>query len=143
MLPTRRRQIYLNLPVNDLNRSVEYFTKLGFKFNPQFTDDTAACMVLNAEAYVMLLTETRFKDFTKKQLAPTRTHTEGIFALSAESRAEVDEFTDTALKLGGKPAMEPMDLGMMYARSFYDLDDHHWEIMWMDMSQAAAPGSGP
>lgn len=135
MLPTRSRMIFVNLPVKDLNRSVEYFTKLGFRFNPQFTDETAACMLLNEQAYVMLLTEKRFKDFTKKELASTRTHTEGIYALSAESRAEVDEFTDTALKLGGKPAIEPMDHGMMYARSFYDLDDHHWEVVWMDESQ--------
>lgn len=138
MLPTRSRMIFVNLPVRNLDRSVEYFTKLGFRLNPQFTDETAACMLLNEQAYVMLLTEKRFKDFTKRDIWPASTHSEGIFALSAESRAEVDEFADAALQLGGKTAMEPMDLGMMYARSFYDLDGHHWEIMWMDMSQVPA-----
>jgi uncharacterized protein len=126
------RQLYVNLPVRDLKQSIAFFTKLGFAFNTQMTDENAACMILSEQAFVMLLTEARFKDFTKKQLCDTRTHTEGLFALSCGSRAEVDEMVKTAVSAGGKHAMEPQDHGFMYGWSFYDLDGHHWEVLWMD-----------
>lgn len=132
MAANRSRKIFLNLPVKDLKRSIEFFTKLGFSFNPQFTDETGTCMILSEEAYVMLLTEKRFKDFTQKQLCDTRTHTEGLFALSCSSRAEVDELVNTAIAAGGKHAMDKQDHGFMYGWSFYDLDGHHWEVFWMD-----------
>lgn len=131
------RKIFVNLPVRDLNRSVEFFTRLGFTFNPQFTDESATCMIVSEEAFVMLLVEPRFRDFTDRQICDTSTRTEGIFALSAESRAEVDQMVDTALAGGGKVAKPPQDLGFMYLRSFYDLDGHHWEITHMDETAIA------
>jgi len=128
------RKIFVNLPVRDLKRSMAFFGKLGFEFNPQFTDESAACMIVSEEAFVMLLTEPRFKDFTKNELCNTRTHTEGLFALSCESRAEVDRMVSTAIEGGGKHAMPVMDMGFMYGWSFYDLDGHHWELVYMDTS---------
>jgi len=128
------RMIFVNVAVEDLDRSVEFFTKLGFAFDPRFTDETATCMIVNDEAFVMLLVESKFKEFTKKQLADTATQTEAIFALSAESREGVDELADTALEAGGAPANDPMEYGFMYGRSFQDLDGHIWEVIWMDPS---------
>ncbi|MFL5347342.1 MAG: VOC family protein [Hyalangium sp.] len=132
MPANRSRKIFVNLPVRDLKRSMEFFTKLGFAFNRQFTDDKAACMILSEEGYVMLLSEERFKDFAKKPISDSRTSTGGIFALSASSRAEVDEMVKTALASGGMRAAAPMDHGFMYGWSFFDPDGHHWEVMWMD-----------
>jgi len=132
MAANRARKLFVNLPVKDLKKSMEFFTKLGFTFNQQFTDHTAASMILSEEAYVMLLTEAKFKDFTKKPIADPRAVTGALFALSAESRAEVDELVKTALAAGGTHAAEPMDHGFMYGWSFYDLDGHHWEVFWMD-----------
>jgi len=133
----RSRKIFLNLPVRDLKRSIEFFTRLGFSFNPQFTDENAACMIVSEEAFVMLLVEARFKDFTRKQICDTRSQTEGIFALSAESRAEVDELVKTAIAAGGTHAADPIDHGFMYGWSFHDLDGHHWEVIYMDPSAVA------
>ncbi|WPB79579.1 VOC family protein [Archangium violaceum] len=132
MAANNSRKIFVNLPVKDLKRSIAFFTKLGFSFNPQFTDENATCMIISDEAFVMLLTEKRFKDFTKNQLCDTRTHTEGLFALSCSSKAEVDQMVKTAIAEGGKHAMDSQDHGFMYGWSFYDLDGHHWEVMWMD-----------
>ncbi len=132
MAANRSCKLFVNLPVRDLKRSIEFFTRLGFAFNSQFTDAIATCMILSEEAFVMLLTEARFKDFTKKQICDTRTHTEGLFCISTGSRAEVDALVKNALAAGGTPALEPQDHGFMYNWSFYDLDGHHWEVMWMD-----------
>jgi predicted lactoylglutathione lyase len=129
---TTPRKMFLNLPVADLDRSVAFFTALGFAFNPQFTDETATCMLVGEDAYVMLLTRPKFEDFTVKPLADAATATGAIVALSAASREEADAFADTALANGGSPAKEPMDMGFMYGRSFADPDGHHWEIFWMD-----------
>jgi predicted lactoylglutathione lyase len=118
--------------VKDLGRSVAFFTGLGFTFDERFTDETATAMVVNEQAVVMLLTEPKFKDFTKKELVDSRTHTETILALSADSREDVDAFADKALASGGSPANDPMELGFMYGRSFQDPDGHQWEIFWMD-----------
>jgi predicted lactoylglutathione lyase len=134
MAANRSRKIFVNLPVRDLKRSVEFFTRLGFSFNKQFTDDSATCMILSEEAYVMLLVEPRFRDFAKKPISDARTSTQGIFALSADSRAEVDELVKTAIAAGGTHAANPMDHGFMYGWSFFDVDGHHWEVMWMDPS---------
>src|SRR6266536_3250281 len=108
------RKIFVNLAVRDLNRSKEFFGKLGFNFNPQFSDEKAACMIVNEEAYVMLLTEPFFKTFTQRALCNTSSHTEGLFALSCSSRAEVDELVKKAVDAGGKHAMNPQDHGFMY-----------------------------
>lgn len=128
------RMLFLNLAVKDLDRSVKFFTELGFGFNAQFTDETATCMVISEQASVMLLVESRFKDFTKKDLCDPASHTEAITAVSAESREDVDALADKALAAGGKASNDPMDMGFMYARSFQDPDGHLWEVMHMDPS---------
>lgn len=132
------RKLFVNLAVRDLQRSVDFFTALGFTFNPHFTDASATCMIVSDEAFVMLLVEPRFKDFTTKQLCDTRTHVEGLFCLSASSRAEVDALVHKALAAGGAGAMPPQDHGFMYGWSFLDPDGHHWEVMWMDPSAIPA-----
>ena len=134
------RKIFVNLAVNDLARSVEFFDKLGFAFDPRFTDETGTCMVVSDDAFVMLLLEDRFSDFTEKHLADSKVQAEAIIALSAATREEVDELADKALAAGGGPAGDPQDLGFMYARSFLDPDGHQWELVWMDPS---ALESGP
>ena len=126
------RKIFVNLPVKDLERSMSFFKQLGFKFNPQFTDQTAACMVIADDIYAMLLTHTKFKTFTKKEIADATRVTEVLTALSFESRAQVNDFVDTALKAGAIESAEVQDHGFMYGRSFDDLDGHIWEIFWMD-----------
>ena len=132
MIENRPRKLFLNLPVRDLKRSTEFFTKLGFKFNAQFTDENATCMIISEEAFAMLLTEKFFKTFTKKEQCDTSRATEGMFALSCESREEVDAMVKTAIEAGGTHAMDAQDHGFMYGWSFYDLDGHHWEVVWMD-----------
>jgi uncharacterized protein len=128
------RKLFVNFPVRDLKKSMEFFSKLGFEFNPQFTDDKAACMIIGEDAFAMLLREEFFKTFTKRELCDTTRQNEALFALSCTSRAEVDELVKKAVAAGGKHAMDPMDHGFMYAWSFYDLDGHHWEVLWMDPS---------
>ncbi|MFJ6011426.1 VOC family protein [Streptomyces sp. NPDC092952] len=126
------QMIFVNLPVKDLERSKDFFGKLGYFSNPQFTDETTACVVISETIFVMLLTEERFRQFTKKEIADPATSTGVILALSAESRQKVDELADAALAAGGSPANDPMDYGTMYGRSFQDPDGHIWEVMWMD-----------
>ncbi len=125
-------KIFVNLPVADLDKSVEFFAKLGFKFNPQFTDKNATCMIIGRDIFVMLLVRDFFKTFTKKEIADAAKSTEVIVALSAQSRQKVDELADNALLAGAKPSNEPMDRGFMYGRSFQDPDGHLWEIFYMD-----------
>jgi predicted lactoylglutathione lyase len=135
MATTTSRMIFVNLAVEGLDRAVEFFTQLGFTFDPRFTDETATCMIVSDQAFVMLLVEDRFKDFTKKELADARAETETILALSAESREEVDELADKALEVGGSPASDPIEMeDFMYSRSFQDPDGHQWEVVWMDPS---------
>jgi uncharacterized protein len=134
------RLLFLNLPVRDLDASVAFFTKLGFAFDPKFTDESATCMIVSDQAYVMLLVEPRFAEFATKPVADARTTTEALICVSADSREGVDEFADAALAAGGSPAKDPQDFGFMYGRSFQDLDGHHWEVMWMD---PAAVEQGP
>lgn len=126
------RKIFVNLAVKDLERSMNFFKALGFGFNPQFTDDKAACMIISEEAYVMLLSEPFFRTFTKREPSDTTKVTEAMYALSCESKAEVDQLVRKAIDNGGSHAMDPMDHGFMYAWSFYDPDGHHWEVLWMD-----------
>jgi predicted lactoylglutathione lyase len=124
--------IFVNLPVQDLDASVDFFTKLGFTFNQQFTDENATCMVVSDQACVMLLVRRFFGTFTTKAVADASSATEVVLAVSAESREEVDTLVDQALALGGSPTTDPQDEGFMYGRSFYDLDGHAWEVIWMD-----------
>jgi len=126
------RKLFVNLPVRDLKASMEFFSKIGFEFNPRFTDERAACMIISEEAYAMLLTEPFFKTFIRRELCDTGRYTEGLFALSCGSRAEVDEMVKKAIAGGGKHAGDAQDHGFMYGWSFYDLDGHHWEVLWMD-----------
>jgi predicted lactoylglutathione lyase len=137
MADNHTRKMFVNLCVRDLKASMEFFGKLGFEFNRKFSDDKAACMVVNEEAYVMLLTEPFFRTFTEREICDTSSHTEGLFALSRGSRASVDEMVNKAVAAGGKHAKEPVDHGFMYGWSFYDLDGHHWEVFWMDPKAAA------
>ncbi|VXB13101.1 Glyoxalase [Arthrobacter sp. 9AX] len=125
-------QLFLNLPVQNLKRSVSFFTALGFTFNPDFTDENATCMVVNENAYVMLLVEAYFKTFTSKDVASTKGSAEAIIAYSVDSRDAVDEAVRTALANGGSPSQDPQDYGFMYNQSFQDPDGHLWEVFWMD-----------
>ena len=125
-------KIFVNLPVKDLARSRDFFSQLGYGFDDRFSDENAACLVISDDIFAMLLTEPFFKSFTKKEVADASTSTETMIALSADSRAQVDELADKALAAGGSFATDPQDHGFMYARSFYDPDDHHWEVVWMD-----------
>lgn len=131
-MPEKTRSIFVNLAVRDLRKSMDFFTALGFTFNPQFTDEKAACMIVSDKAFVMLITEPFFRTFTRREPCDTTTHTEALIALSCESKAEVDEIVRKAIDNGGAHAMDSMDHGFMYAWSFYDVDGHHWEVMWMD-----------
>ena len=128
------KQIYLNLPVKDLDKSVAFFTKLGFTFNPQFTDETASCMIIGENIYAMLLTEKKFKEFTKKEIADAKKTTEVLIAIDAESRAKVDEMVKNAIAAGGASYADPQDHGWMYQHSFEDLDGHQWEVLYADVS---------
>ena len=125
-------KIFINLPVKDLQKTITFFTKLGFSFNAQFTNEKATCMIINEEAYAMLLVEAFFKTFTPKTLADARQSTEVLLAFSTDSREKVDELFNTALEAGGSEVRATQDLGFMYSRSFNDLDGHIWEIFWMD-----------
>jgi hypothetical protein len=125
-------QMYLNLPVKDLDKTVEFFTALGFSFNPAFTDENATCMIINDDAYVMLLVENFFKTFTSKAVADASSTTEAIMAFSVDTREAVDEMVRKALASGGTPSQEAQDYGFMYSHSFQDPDGHLWEVMWMD-----------
>ncbi|WP_455359335.1 VOC family protein [Streptomyces sp. SYSU K21746] len=129
--------IFVNLPVKNLETTKGFWSKLGYSFNDQFSDENCACLVISDTIYAMLLTEPRFKDFTKKEIADSSKSTEVILCLSAESRAKVDELADGALGAGGFEASEPQDHGFMYGRSFQDPDGHIWEVMWMDPSAVA------
>ncbi len=132
MADVKARKMFVNLAVGDLEKSKAFFSALGFSFNPKFTDDNAACMIVSEDAYVMLLTQPFFKTFTRREVCDTSRYTEGLLALSCDSRSEVDALVKKALAAGGQRAMEPQDHGFMYGWSFYDLDGHHWEVFWMD-----------
>ncbi|MFF8383508.1 VOC family protein [Streptomyces kanasensis] len=133
------QMIFVNLPVKDLETAKAFWTELGFSFNPEFTDENAACLVISDTIFAMLLTEPFFKNFTKKELADASTTTETIIALSADSRARVDELVDKALAAGGSPANDTQEMGdAMYSRSFQDPDHHIWEVVWMDLEAMRA-----
>ena len=125
-------KIFVNLPVKNLSKSIEFFTRLGYTFNPQFTDETATCMIVSEDIYIMLLTEEKFKMFTKKEIADATHSTEAIICLSADSREKVDEMINKALEAGGTTPNEKQDHGFMYGWGYQDLDGHLWEVVWMD-----------
>jgi predicted lactoylglutathione lyase len=124
--------IFVNLPVKNLTQSIAFFTQLGYTFNPQFTDETATCMVVSDTIFVMLLTEAKFKSFTPKPVCDATQSTEVLICLSCQSRAEVDERVRTAVAAGGSTFNEAQDHGFMYAHSFQDLDGHIWELVYME-----------
>jgi len=128
------RNLYVNLPVKDLSRTVAFFTALGFSFDPKFTDENATCMIVNDSTSVMLLVEPFFATFTVKPLVDAHLATETLLALSVDSRAEVDDFVARAVAAGATEYAEPRDLGFMYQRAIADLDGHQWEVFHMDES---------
>lgn len=125
-------KLFVNIPISDLQRSIEFFEALGFSFNAQFTDATATCMLVGEDAYFMLLTKEKFSAFGKRQPSDPRKETSALFALSVNSREEVDAMVNKAVAAGGSPAADSFDHGFMYGWSFYDLDGYHWEVFWMD-----------
>jgi predicted lactoylglutathione lyase len=127
-------KIFVNLPVGDLGKSVAFFEKLGYRFNPQFTDETAACMVVSEDIFVMLLIHDKFKTFTPKAICDATKSTEVLTCLSCDSRAQVDETVRNAVAAGGTTYNEPQDHGFMYGHGFQDLDGHIWELIYMEPS---------
>jgi uncharacterized protein len=125
-------QIFVNLPVHNLDKSMEFFRKLGFSFNAEFTNDEAACMTVCDNIYVMLLTHEKFKDFTPKEICDAQRCTEVLVCLSSESREKVNELVRMAVAAGGSTYNEPQDYGFMYGHGFQDLDGHIWELVHMD-----------
>ena len=127
-------KIFVNLPVKNLNKSIEFFTKLGYRFNQQFTDETATCMIVTDDIFVMLSTEEKFKTFTPKEICDAKKSTEVLVCLSLESRAKVDEMVRKAVAACGSTYNEPQDHGFMYGHGFQDLDGHIWELIFMEPS---------
>ena len=125
-------KIFVTLPVKDLNKSIEFFTKLGFSFNQQFTDETATCMIVTDDIFVMLLTVEKFKTFTPNEICNAKKYTEVLVCLSLESRPKVDEMVRKAVVAGGATYNEPQDHGFMYGHGFQDLDGHIWELIYME-----------
>jgi predicted lactoylglutathione lyase len=135
--PTTPHKLFVNIPVSDLQRSIVFFEALGFAFNTQFTDASGTCMLVGEDAYFMLLDKRRFADFLKRPMGDPHKETSALFALSVNSRAEVDEMVSKAVAAGGSHAVDPQDHGFMYGWSFLDLDGHHWELFWMDPAVVA------
>ena len=132
-------KIFVNLPVKDLVKTKAFFAHLGYTFNPQFTNDDAACMVISEDIYAMLLTEPFFKGFIQKEIVDAKNATEVLVCLSAESRQAVDTMVSKAVEAGGKALPNKQEHGdFMYGWGYEDLDGHHWEVMWMDMGKTPA-----
>jgi len=127
-------KIFVNLPVKDLNKSVEFFTRLGYTFNAQFTDETATCMIVSDDIFVMLLTEPKFQSFTPKPICDARRNTEVLIALSCESRSHVREMVQKAVAAGGSTYNDEQDHGFMLQHGYQDLDGHIWEVVYMEPS---------
>jgi predicted lactoylglutathione lyase len=125
-------KIFVNLPVKDLPASMAFWRSLGYSFNEQFTDETAACMVISEDIFAMLLTHAKFKEFTPKSLCDATKSTEVINCLSCESRGAVDELVKKAASAGGRSYAESKDYGFMYQHGFEDLDGHIWELVYME-----------
>lgn len=127
--------IFVNVPVADLKASMAYYKAQGFDHNPQFTDDTAACIVISDTIYVMVLTHEKFAQFSSKPIPDSKSQTGALYALSQDSREAVDKIADAGIKAGGTETRDTMDYGFMYSRAVADIDGHTWEYVWMDMSQ--------
>ncbi|MGY1729925.1 VOC family protein [Geodermatophilus sp. SYSU D01045] len=132
--------LFVNVPVADLERSKAFFAELGCTFDPSSTDETAACMLVGEQAFVMLLSREEFAEFSELPIADPRTHALALYCFSVSSREEVDAFSAAALAAGGSEADGAEDLGFVYSRSFSDPDGHGWQVMWMD---PAAAEQGP
>jgi len=132
------RKLYVNLPVKELERTVDFFAALGFSFNPTFTNENATCMVINDNTSVMLLVEPFFSGFTNKPIVDAHAGTEVLLALSLDSRDEVDAFITNAVAAGASRTQEAKDYGFMYQHAFADLDGHQWEVFWMDETRMPA-----
>jgi uncharacterized protein len=131
------KMIFVNLPVSDLARSTAFYQAIGGEKNPQFSDDTASCMVFSEAIYVMLLTHDKYRQFTSKKIADAKATSQVLICLSADSRDAVDDMVGKAQGAGGGVDPGPkQDYGFMYGRSFEDPDGHHWEVMWMDVAAA-------
>jgi len=135
------RKIFVNLPVKDLPNAKDFFAQLGYGFNAQFTDETAACMIVSEDIYVMLLTHAKFKEFTPKAICDANKSSEVLVCLSCESRTQVDDLVRKAVAAGGTTYAAAKDHGFMYGHGFQDLDGHIWELMWMDPG-ASQPHGG-
>jgi predicted lactoylglutathione lyase len=133
-----KKQVFINLPVADLKKSMDFYTAIGFQNNPQFTDNTAACMVISEEIFVMLLTHKKFSEFIKKEIADSKKTAEVINALSMQNNEEVNKFVDKAIAAGGNEPIEAKDYVFMFQRSIEDPDGHIWEVFYMDMSKIPA-----
>jgi predicted lactoylglutathione lyase len=129
-----KTKIFVNLHVQDLERSKRFYEKLGFSINPQFSDENAACVVISDQIYVMIITHGFFQQFTPKAISDAHSTTEVLNSLELEDKAAVDRFTETALAAGATEARDVQDLGFMYSRGFNDPDGHIWEVFWMDLS---------
>ena len=130
------RQVFINLPVGNLPKSMAFFQALGFSHNPQFTDDTASCIVISETIFVMLLTHAKFRDFTPKTICDTSKSAEVLLCLSCESRQQVDDLIAKAVAAGGSTYAQPKDYGFMYQHSFADPDGHQWELIHMSAMPA-------
>lgn len=131
-------QVFINLPVQDVNKSMEFYTKMGFTNNPQFSDESGKCMVWSEHIYVMLLSHDKFKNFTSKPIADTRNNIAGLFALSVDGVDQLNEIVNNAIAAGGKEPTEMKDYGFMQQRNVEDFDGHTWEVFFMDMSKLPA-----
>ena len=129
------KQIFINLPVKNLKKSMTFFSNLGFTFNMQFTDDKAACLVIGENIYAMLLLEKFFKTFTNKEICNAKKNTEVLIAIDVENKNAVDEMIRKAVESGGSTYRNPQDHGWMYGHSFADLDGHQWEVLFIDENQ--------
>jgi predicted lactoylglutathione lyase len=130
------RVLFVSLPVRDPQRSKTFFERLGFSFNPELADETTACMSIGEQAFVMLGTHEKFAELSKLPMADPTTHALALFCFSVASRDEVDSVADAAVAAGGKDHNDAEDHGFMYSRSFFDLDGHGWQVMWMDPAAA-------
>jgi predicted lactoylglutathione lyase len=131
-MPATTPKIFVNLPIKDLQKSVQFFTQLGFQFNPKFTTDDATCLIVSDSIYFMLLVERAFKSFTDKAICDSSKTTEALFALTVNTREEVDAMVGKAVAAGAKTPRKPQDHGFMYGHGFEDIDGHNWEVFWMD-----------
>jgi predicted lactoylglutathione lyase len=134
-------KVFVNLPVKDLNRTVGFFSKLGYEFDPKFSDENSKCMILTDDISVMLLVEPFFKTFIDKEICDTRKNTESILSLSADSRVQVDQILKKCIAAGGTEVNKAQDMGWAYERSFHDLDGHLWEVIYMDVSKRSQGSS--